>query len=351
MLLGAPKELRALRGGGPKIMKQFIHTYDSIITVEKLLKAWQEFLRDKKKKKDVILFQAKLMDNIFNLHNDLKNKTYTHSEYHAFNISDPKPRQIHKATVRDRLLHHLIYQELYNYFDSKFIHNSYSCRLGKGTHKAINRFSDFSRKVSKNNTKTCFVLKCDIRKFFANIDHKILKNILGKHIKDENILWLLSTVIDSFPPNHIYAMADIRKGLPLGNLTSQLLVNIYMNEFDQFMKRELKVKYYIRYADDFVILSEDKHHLEELLIKISIFLSESLKLSLHPDKVFIKTIASGVDFLGWINFPYHRVLRTSTKRRMLNNLENSPKKETIQSYLGMLKHGNTYKIRRNIKSF
>lgn len=144
-------------------------------------------------------------------------------------------------------------------------------------------------------------------------------------------------------------MADISKGLPLGNLTSQLLVNTYMNEFDQYVKRELKVKYYIRYADDFVVLSEDKKYLEKLLTKISIFLSESLKLSLHPDKVFIKTLASGVDFLGWVNFSNHRVLRTTTKRRMLKNLENSPKEESRKSYLGMLKHGNGYKCRKTLQ--
>jgi hypothetical protein len=138
-------------------MKQFIHTYNNIITTEKLLKAWQEFLRGKRNKKDVQEFQLHFMDNILSLHQDLKNKTYKHGGYYAFNISDPKPRQIHKAMVRDRLLHHLIYQEFYYYFDSKFIHDSYSCRLEKGTHKAINRFRDFSRKVSKNNTKTCWV--------------------------------------------------------------------------------------------------------------------------------------------------------------------------------------------------
>ena len=332
-------------------MRQFIHNYDSIITVDKLLKAWQEFLRDKKNRKDVILFQAKLMDNIFDLHNDLKNKIYKHGGYTAFNISDPKPRQFHKATVRDRLLHHLIYQELYEYFDSKFIYDSYSCRLQKGTHKAMNRFRDFFRKVSKNNTQTCFVLKCDIKKFFANIDHKILKEILTKHIKDKNVLWLLSQVIDSFETkNHIYAMADICKtGLPLGNLTSQLLVNIYMNEFDQFMKRELKVKHYIRYADDFVILQNNKMELDKLLPKISLFLGEKLKLQLHPDKVFIKTIASGVDFLGWAHFPKHRVLRTSTKRKMFRNIENNQKPETVQSYLGMLSHGDTYKLSEIVK--
>ncbi len=340
-------------------MKQFIHSYDSIITVEKLLKAWQEFLRDKKKRKDVILFQARLMDNILELHHDLKNKTYKHGGYFAFNISDSKPRQIHKATVRDRLLHHLIYQELYEYFDSKFICDSYSCRINKGTHKAINRFRNFFRKVSKNNTKTCFVLKCDIRKFFANIDHQILKNILSKCLFDTDILWLLSQVIDSFETqNPIYAMADMNpigktygvKGLPLGNLTSQLLVNIYMNEFDQFVKRELKVKYYIRYADDFVILSQNKNELSLILQYIVVFLEEKLKLNLHPDKVFIKTIASGVDFLGWVHFPKHRVLRISTKRKMLRNLKSNSKPEIVQSYLGLLKHGNAYKLEEMIKS-
>ena len=331
-------------------MRQFIHTYDSIITVEKLLKAWQEFLRDKKSRKDVILFQARLMDNILDLRNDLSNKKYKHGGYTAFNISDPKPRQIHKATVRDRLLHHLLYQELYPYFDSNFIHDSYSCRVNKGTHKALNRFRTFSRKVSRNNTRTCWVLKCDIRKFFANIDHETLKKILSKRHFDTDILRLLYTVIDSFQtPNPIYAIAEMKKGLPLGNLTSQLLVNIYMNEFDQFVKRGLKVKYYIRYADDFVILQNDKTYFENVLPKISQFLEEKLKLQLHPDKVFIKTLASGIDFLGWVHFPRHRVLRTTTKRRMFKNLQKNYSKETTASYFGMLKHGNAHTLSSRIK--
>ena len=310
-----------------------------------MLNGWQEFLCDKKKRKDVILFQARLMDNIFLLHNDLKTKAYQHGGYIEFNISDPKPRIIHKATVRDRLLHHLIYQELYSYFDTKFIYDSYSCRLNKGTHKAIDRFTDFAREVSKNNTRTCFVLKCDIRKFFANIDHKILKDILKKYIKDENIFLLLEQVVDSFSARKV--LAEI--GLPLGNLTSQLLVNIYMNEFDQFMKRELKVKYYIRYADDFVILLDDKEYLENVLEKATEFLEINLKLQMHPDKVYIKTLASGVDFLGWVHFPCHRVLRMSTKKRMLKNLEKNSKKEVIVSYLGMLSHGDGYKLQKRIE--
>jgi retron-type reverse transcriptase len=223
--------------------------------------------------------------------------------------------------------------------------------VGKGTHKAINRFRDYARNVSKNNTKTCYVLKCDIRKFFANIDHRILKEILEKHILDKNTLWFLGQVINSFSSQkHIYAMAEMcNKGLPLGNLTSQLLVNIYMNEFDQFVKRELKVKYYIRYADDFVIFGEDKNELLLILRYIVVFLKEQLKLKLHPDKVYIKTFASGVDFLGWINFPHHRVLRTTTKNRMLKNLSKNSKEKSRQSYLGMLSHGDSYKLTLQIK--
>jgi len=140
----------------------------------------------------------------------------------------------------------------------------------------------------------------------------------------------------------------VDKGLPLGNLTSQLLVNIYMNEFDQFVKHKLKVKYYIRYADDFVIFSQDKNELSNLLRYIAVFLKDRLKLDLHPDKVFIKTLASGVDFLGWVHFPHHRVLRTATKGKMLRKIKDNPNDATIQSYLGMLGHGNAFKLQKAI---
>lgn len=326
---------------------KFIHTYDNIISLENLLLVWAEFKKGKKYRKDVEEFERNLMGNIISLHESLKNKTYIHGGYYAFNISDPKPRNIHKATVRDRLLHHALYRVLYPYFDKKFIHDLYSCRTNKGTHKAINRFRDFSRKVSRNNTCTYWVLKCDIKKFFANIDHEVLKSILSKTVFDANVLWLLDRVIDSFSSNLIGLACGV-KGLPLGNLTSQLLVNIYMNEFDQFVKRELKVKYYIRYADDFVVLHNDKMYLETILGQMKDFLETKLKLQMHPDKVFIKTLASGIDFLGWVNFPYHRVLRTVTKRRMLKNLKENSKKESKQSYLGMLKHGNAHKLELSI---
>lgn len=320
----------------------FQHDYKDIISLENLLVAWQEFVRGKKNRKDVQEFQQRLMTNILSLHNNLKYETYKHSEYEAFNISDPKSRNIHKASVRDRLLHHLVYKNLYPFFDKTFISDSYSCRLGKGMHKALNKFRNYARRASKNSTKTCWVLKCDIKKFFASVDHLILKDILEKYIEDKKVLNLLSKIIDSFS-------ASENKGLPLGNLTSQLLVNIYMNKFDQFIKHQLKTKYYIRYADDFVVLSENRDWLLEILPQIKNFLSEKLKLKMHPNKVSIQTFASGVDFLGWVHFTDHRVLRNTTKRRILKALEKEKVKyESIQSYLGLLQHGNAMKIRNEI---
>ncbi len=226
----------------------------------------------------------------------------------------------------------------------------------------MNRFRTFAYKVSKNHTRTCFVLKCDIRKFFANIDHTILFSILSAYIPDAHILNLLQNIVGSFSsplPYSILANPDGRRdllngvsrkegiGLPLGNLTSQLLVNIYMNQFDQFMKHRLKARYYIRYADDFVILSSDCKELEQLLPLIRQFLLERLKLSLHPDKVSIKTFASGVDFLGWVHFSDHRVLRTSTRRRMMKRIS----EENRMSYLGLLKHGNTFTLEQCIGEY
>lgn len=320
---------------------QFIHTYKHIISLDNLLFAWKEFSIDKKLRKDVLDFERNLMDNIINLHNELSNKTYKHSDYYAFNISDPKPRSIHKAKVRDRLLHHAIYRMLYPFFDRTFTSDSYSCRKNKGTHKAIQRFRTFSNKVSKNNTRTVWVLKGDIRKFFASIDQNILIEIIKKYIRDDDVISLLSEIIKSFHSTKEGV------GLPLGNLTSQLLVNIYLNEFDQFIKHKLKVKYYIRYADDFVIMSDDKEWIEYILSQISNFLEEQLRLSLHPNKVSINTLASGIDFLGWVHFPNHRVIRTVTKRRMWKRIElKEGKIETVQSYLGLLSHGNARKLSR-----
>lgn len=325
-----------MRSGFVKI--KLSHSYSDIISLNNLSFAWGEFVVGKKNKPDVQIFSRNLMDNIVELHQLLVNKTYHHDGYESFYITDPKRRHINKATVRDRLLHHAVYRMLYPFFDRTFIADSFSCRNDKGVHKGINRFRNLAKQESKNFSRACWVLKCDIQKFFANIDHRVLLSILEEYIFDKNILWLLQNIINSFCTESKPGV-----GLPLGNLTSQLFANVYMNRFDQWVKHKLKAKYYARYADDFVFLSHDKSWLEGIVPQIKFFLQTNLKLSLHPNKLILKTIASGVDFLGWVNFPDHRILRATTRRRMLARIKIHPTKETLQSYLGLLIHGNAKK--------
>jgi retron-type reverse transcriptase len=314
---------------------QLSHSFEDIISLDNLLNAWNEFILGKRSKKDVLEFSVNLMDNIILLHDGLANGSYEHSGYENFFITDPKPRHIHKASVRDRLLHHAIYRILYPFFEKTFIADSFSNRVDKGTHKAVKRFKSFADKVSKNNTRTCWVLKGDIKKFFASVNHEILKQILSDYISDQKITSLLRNVIDSFGGG---------AGIPLGNLTSQLFANVYLNIFDQFIKHKLKAEYYVRYADDFIVLSNDHPWLESLVPLMQKFLAEKLRLRLHPDKIFIKTLSSGVDFLGTIIFPCHKIIRIKTKRRALRLVN----KKNISSYLGICRHANAYEVEQKI---
>lgn len=177
--------------------------YEKITSIDNLLIAWEEFIVNKKKRVDVQIFSNDLLANILSLHNDLINLTYKHSCYQRFNINDPKTRIIHKAKVRDRLLHHAIYRVLCPIFDKSFIYDSYSCRLNKGTHKAVKRLESFTQKVSRNYTKPCYILKCDVKKFFDSVDHKILLRILKKKIIDPDVIWLLKEIIRSFDSSHL----------------------------------------------------------------------------------------------------------------------------------------------------
>ncbi len=319
-------------------MKSFTSTYEEIISPENLLGAWEEFVRGKRGRADVLAYELDLAGNLLSLHGRLADMSYRHGPYEAFSISDPKPRRIHKATVEDRVLHRTLHRMLYPHCNRCFIYDSYSCRIGKGTHRALGRFAEMARRVSRNDTRTVWVLKCDVRKFFASIDQRRLMGMLDGFVADKRTVWLLEQVIGSFDSG------IPGKGLPLGNLTSQLFGNIYLNEFDLFMKHRLKAMYYIRYADDFVIMSGNRVWLVSLLPRIEAMLREVLRLELHPDKVFLKTLASGVDFLGWVHFPDHRVLRTSTKRRMLKSFGRGVDQETHSSYMGLLKHGNERKL-------
>jgi len=341
-------------------MKIYKNVFENIISLENLFSAWDRFKSDKQKKRDVQQFEWQLEENIFKLHRDLKYHRYKHGAYSSFYIQDPKQRHIHKATVRDRVLHHAVFTVLNPIFEPTFISDSFSCRINKGTHKGIGILDKIIRQVSNNSFKPCSVLKCDVKKFFETINHKILLNIIGKRIKDDNAMWLLEEIIESLASK--YSTLFEQKGLPIGNLTSQLFANIYLNEFDQFIKHKLRIKYYIRYTDDFVIVAGDKSYLKNLIIPIRSFLSDKLALELHPKKITIRKFHQGVDFLGYILLPHYRLVRTKTKQRIFRKLKERVREcnngmiskqtleQSLQSYLGVLSHANTYNFGQELKN-
>lgn len=319
-----------------------------------MFEAWQEFKRGKENKLDVQDFARDLEDNIFDLHKRLVSGSYRHGEYEAFLVRDPKLRNIHKASVSDRVLHHAMTNMLSPLFEPVFIHDSYSSRKEKGLHRACQRWRSFAWQLSRNNTRTVWVLKCDIKKYFASVDHGVLMELLVRKIRDKKIVCLLADVIGSFDTG--YGQAT---GIPLGNLTSQLFSNVYLDPLDQWLKRSLHIKYYVRYADDFIILDPSPVCLASLIPKIEAFLGQVLHLQLHPEKIDLSKWHQGIDFLGYVSFPHYSVLRTSTKWRMLRRIqEKTPlsagrvarekKLQMLASYRGLLSHCRSRHLRKII---
>jgi retron-type reverse transcriptase len=299
-------------------MKVSRYLFDSMVSIENLFLSWDQFKRGKKKRKDIQQFEMYLEDFIFELHEDLVSGRYQHSSYKQFYVFDPKQRHISKACVRDRLVHQMIYATLSKIFDPTFISHSLSCRLGKGTHKGVILLEKFLRQVSHNGSKPCFALKMDIKKFFDSVDHVLLKSLIRKKVKDDRVLTLVDAIIDSF----VFQEKEGRKvGLPLGNVTSQLFANIYLHELDLFVKHTTRKKWFLRFCDDFLFVSEQKPELWALIPLIRHFLKEELYLELHPKKVIIRKFDQGIDFLGYVVFPHHRTLRTRTKKRLKRRLK------------------------------
>lgn len=321
--------------------------------MENLLGGWREFRRGKTSKEDVQKFAFHLEDNLFDLHERLVNKEWKADPYIAFYIRDPKLRHIHKATVRDRVFNQSVFRILYPIFDPTFIHHSYSCRVKKGTHKGFAGMESSIRKVTQNHTKVAYMLKCDIKKFFANISHEILLSLIEKKVKDEGVMNIIRDIIGSFETSP-------GKGLPLGNVTSQLFANVYLNELDQFVKHMLKEKHYFRYCDDFIILNRDKERLLSHMPKLDEFLKKNLGASLHPQKIVLRKVRQGADFLGYVARPHHRVLRPSTRRRVLRKvggISSAYKRDliseekftsTLHSYYGILSHCKGHKIYKEV---
>jgi len=338
--------------------------------LENILTCWDEFKKGKSKKYDVMEFERYLEDNIFKLHSELDSLTYRYDPYVKFDIYDPKHRIIHKAEVKDRLVHHIVFKELYKIFNPTFIYHSYSSRDNKGTHLAVKNLSNVLRKASHNYTQPVYVLKCDIKKFFHSVSHQKLFEIIKNRVKDPKFLWLVwqiissfSTPMENFPQRELKENFSKTKGLPIGNLTSQIFANMFLDKFDWFIKKQLRIKHYFRYADDFVIINQDREYLKGLIVLIKDFLNKKLDLKLHPQKIEVRKFSQGVDFLGYVILPYCITLRTKTKKRMFRKIKENKLKlnqnlisrnsfeQSLQSYYGILKHCSSHKLKRELDRF
>ncbi len=315
-----------------------VATFYKICSPKWLFESWDTFRKGKRKRLEVMLYERNLERNIFCLSGNLLSKKYKHGVYEQFKVTDPKLRRISKACVQDRLVHQAVVSGIESSFEKRFIYDSYSCRSGKGTHAAVARLRSFLGKESRNNTRTTYVLKCDVKRFFDCLDHGILMALINRVVKDSDTLWLIEEIVDSFS---IFP----GKGVPLGNLTSQLFANIYLHELDRFIKNDLGIKYYVRYCDDFVIVDSDSRYLQGLIPILEGFLRNYLNLCLHPNKITLRTWNSGMDFLGYILKPDCTLLRTKTKNRALRRVNSN----NLPSYLGICSHCDSFELQQILK--
>lgn len=340
-------------------MKTYKNLYSKIISFENLIFALKNARKHKTKKDYIIKFEKNFFQNLMGLCRELKFQTYNPKPLETFVLRDPKTRRISKSDFRDRVVHHALYNFLEPIFDRIFIYDSYANRKGKGNLRAIKRLCDFMKKVSRNgkingwfskNQVKGYCLKADIKHYFQEVNHKILLGIISKKIKDEKVMWLVNKIIKN------YISEKQGKGMPLGNLTSQFFANIYLNELDYFVKHKLKVRYYIRYVDDFVILHSSKSQLEIWKGQIIKFLKRELELDLHKEKSRIIPLSRGIDFVGFRNFYYHKLLRKRNIRKMLEKIEQFRNNEmteeqllaSFQGWQAYAKWANTFKLRKNM---
>ncbi len=355
-------------------MEAFEDLYSQIISMKNLILAWKKAKKGKTKRHYVIEFGKNLGSNLLQLQKELIEQTYSPKPLVTFILRDPKTRTISKSAFRDRIVHHAIVNIIEPIFDKRFIYDSCANRIGKGNLFALKRFDEFKRKISKNNTRSCFVLKADIKHYFQEVNHEVLLKIIRRKIKDtekdtglflscknpdnsladfsnEKVIRLIKRILDNF---------DSKKegvGMPLGNLTSQFFANVYLNELDYFVKNNLKARFYLRYVDDFIILHENEEQLKIWKTQIDGFLKQELKIELHPDKSRIILLSQGVDFVGFRNFYHFRLLR----KRNINNMKKKIEmfkhdlmskdkfNESFQGWNAYAKWANAYKLRKQIK--
>lgn len=334
-------------------MRCVMTDYEKLYDFQNLYKAHTVARRSKRNTREVIEFEMALGKNLSDLSDAIKNGTYKMQDYYSFAIYDPKYRVIHALHYRDRVVQHCLCDEvLAPILEKKLIYDNAACRIGKGTHFAIGRVSKFLHDFYNKHGANGYFLKCDIKKFFDNIDHKILKQKLSKIIDDKNVLTLLYQIIDSFE-------VSPGKGLPLGNQTSQWFAIFYLDGLDRLIKEKLHIKYYSRYMDDCVLIHRDKEYLRNCLEQMR-QCAKSLKIEFNR-KTEIFPVKNGVDYLGWHIYLTEsgkviRKVKQQTKykyRRKLNFFQSAyangaidlPEiKQVLSSYHAHLAYGHTYKL-------
>ena len=314
--------------------------YLKCLTYEKLLEAHKRASMGKKKKKEVILFEMDLETNIVKILNNLKNESYKFGEYREFLVKDPKERIIRSLPYPDRVVHQWYVEEFIKpYFYKRFINDTYACLDNRGTHKAVLKVKKYMKKMNKDGLY--YVIKFDIKKFFYSIDKGILLSILEDRIRDKKIISLTKIILDD----------GNLKGIPIGNYTSQYFANIYLDKLDHYIKENLKIKYYVRYMDDFIILIRTKDEAKLIYSLVNEFIEKNLNLSLNKKSMYYPS-THGVDFCGYKIFENYILIRKRFKRKMnkkiklweylynTNKLDRDKMLFSYNSALGHLKHAN-----------
>lgn len=337
------KKARLNKGGGgtrrepdPKYkgeMKKLGNLYEQICSIENLQLADAKARKGKGHQVAIGRHDVNREGNIAALHDLLVNKTYRTSEYTTFKIYEPKEREVYRLPYfPDRITHHAILNVLAPVFTAMFTADTYSCIKGKGIHGAVRNV----RKGLKDVDGTQYCLKLDIKKFYPNVDHDILKQLLRRKFKDNDLLWLLDEIIDS------------AEGLPIGNYLSQYFANFYLTRFDHWMKEVKGVKYYYRYADDIVILGADKPYLHGVLSDIRNYLERELKLIVKDNYQVFPVAARGIDFVGYVFYHSHTRLRKTIKQNFARKLHKGANGAVIASYNGWLSHGDCNHLRKTL---
>ena len=332
--------------------------YEKIYDFQNLYKAHTVARRSKRNNREVIEFEMNLAENLTMISDRLKNGTYEISGYYSFMVHDPKDRIINALHYCDRVVQHCICDEaLAPVLDKRLIYDNAACRIGKGTHFAIKRLSGFLSDFYKENGTDGYFLKCDIRKFFDNINHEVLKRKLKKAFPEEKVFSLLCQIIDSFERSP-------GKGLPLGNQTSQWFAIYYLDGLDRLIKEKLQIRYYSRYMDDCVLIHKDKEYLKHCLKAMQAYAEKEVNLDFNEKTKFFP-IKNGVDYLGWhfymtdtgkvirkvkqsTKIKYKRKLRYFQKAYSRNEIELEEINQVLSSYRSHLSFGHTYKLQKRV---